>query len=1112
MNLKRCIAFMVPGLLAAGVLPLSGQVSPDESAAIERAAPATATVKPHRPRLLLVFNRFEGYQHSAIHHAAAALEIIGKKTGAFATVQSDDYSALLPENLKRFDGICFNNTTQLKFDNPEVRKSILEFIAGGKGIVGIHAATDNFPTWPEGQELFGGVFDSHPWTAEGTWAVKVSDPDHPLTVAFRGKDFLISDEIYRIRQVGLRKTCRVLLALDMRNKANRSAPGVRVTDRDLPISWVRTYGKGRLFYCSLGHNDDVYTNPAVLRHYLDGIQFALGDLQAPTDPVPFDPMSAFDQEVLTGLLGRILTYRYGDSRAALLRLDAFVRSVNDLPEARLKLERQFCDFLKGNATPAGKQFVCEKLVLVGSNASVPLLTEMLADTVLAGRPLLALASIPGVAADAGLRQALTRVPPATKIEIIDALGDRRTGSVTEDLEALAADSDGRFASAAASALGRIGSAQSLDALERLKASTEGRSDVVEAMLVAAERVRGAGDTARALKAYTDLWNSAVPQAVRSAALSGIVMTEPANASKALCQAIRSNNAGERGVAAKLAGELEDTAGIRTLAQLLPELPPGTQVQLLAALSLRKDGEVQKAVLAACDSKRLEVRLAAMRAAGLMEDAGAVRVLVRKAATATGLEQKEARASLNGIRAPGANDSLLALLSGSNGRSKSEIIKAVAERKVPASVPFLLRAAADTSGAVREDAVKALRSLAGPEEVPAMVDLLVQSPVEGDREKLGAAVAAAARRDSTGRRQDASILAAYSRATEPEVRASLIAAAGAIGSPASLPMLRGALTDSNREIRRAAIRALAVWPTPEPLQDLWSVAGGTGEITERTLALRGSVRLLGLDSTNAPGETIALYRKAMKIAPDEAERKALLSAVGESRSVPGLEMAAEYLLDKNLRLEAEAAVLKIADSLPDTIRRRIVPRLREIQSSSMLKTNSTKAAEVIAKIELYDDYITSWEMDGPYHDEWTRLLDEPFGPELTGGVSNRWVPFLGTADPRNPWLLDIGKAVPGEDNVIYLRTNVWSPVEQAARIEAGSDAGIKMWLNGKLVHSGSADRRVAPGDDRCPVRMQKGWNVLVVKLEQGDGPWRACARVRAPDGGRLDGIRVSTTQQ
>jgi type 1 glutamine amidotransferase len=71
----------------------------------------------------------------------------------------------------------------------------------------------------------------------------------------------------------------------MTDKTNLTADGVRPTDKDIPISWLRTYGKGRLFYCSFGENHHIFSNPVILQHYLDGIQFVLGDLSANTMPL-----------------------------------------------------------------------------------------------------------------------------------------------------------------------------------------------------------------------------------------------------------------------------------------------------------------------------------------------------------------------------------------------------------------------------------------------------------------------------------------------------------------------------------------------------------------------------------------------------------------------------------------------------------------------------------------------------------------------------------------------------------------------------------------------------------------------------------------------------------
>jgi type 1 glutamine amidotransferase/HEAT repeat protein len=1099
-------------MMAAGAAPALAQIPSDVAARIREAAPSVSTVKPRKPRLLLVFNLSEGYKHSAIPRASRALEILGEKTGAYQTVQSDDPSVFLPENLQRFDAVVLNNTTQLKFEDPVLRRSLLDFVAGGKGIVGIHAATDNFPTWPEGQELLGGVFDGHPWTADGTWAVKNEDPGHPLNAAFGGKDFLIKDEIYRVRQIDLRKNSRVLLGLDMTADRNRKASGVRPADRDIPISWVRAYGKGRLFYCSLGHNDDIYTNPAVLRHYLDGIQFALGDYPVTTAPVPFDPMNLFDQEKLTLLLRGVAAYHYGDSRAALSGLNEFIRCFEDIPEARTRMERQFLDLLGGGASPAGKQFICSRLALIGSEESVPRLAVLLNDTATAEMALLALEPIPGAAVDTALRQALVMTEGKTEVGVITALGTRRVEAVTDGLRALLADPDPRVSGAAVSALAKIGTPAARAALEQAAEKQPDRNDIPDAILRCADGLRDRGDNQGALAIYRRLGSPGQPIPIRCAALRGEVLSDPGHSRALLLEALRSDQAGLRATAAREVRYLPAIEDRRAIARSLPELHTATQVSLLTSLTGTRDVEVQKIVLAAASSGNRDVSRAALQTLGSIGEASTVFPLARIAARTTGGEQKEARTSLYALQAPGVDDSLQGAIPRVEPGMKAEMIRAVAERRVESAVPLLLESARDPSASVRLESAKALRAVGGGEYVPAMVELLVHARDDESRKELELAVASAARRIPDSMRQDQAVLAAYQATAEKRTRVSLINVLGKIGGPASLPVLRTSLTDREPDVRLAGIRALSAWPTPEPYADLWLMAREAKVPSQKILALRGSVRMIGLDSTRVPGETVEKYQEAMRIAPNAAERKALLSAVGETHSVAALDMAAGYLSDRDLRLEAEAAVLNIAESIADTARREAVPRLGRIADSSSSGANVDRAKALISKIERFDDYITTWEYAGPYRVPWVRLLDEPFGPELSLAPTDLWKPLHTVPDPRRPWLLQFEKTFEGEDQVVYIRTHVWSPGDQKARLEVGTDYGIKGWLNGKLVHESNSVRRVTPGDDRVPIMLTKGWNTLVLKFEQGDGPWGACARVRNPDGGKLAGVRISITKE
>jgi len=265
-------------------------VTPEQLAKIKAATPTKATAKPAKARKLLVFSRGKGLKHKAIPHGATAIELMGKTTGAFDVVHSVDPAVFKPESLKRFDAICFNNSNRMDFfKDPVLANSVLAFVRSGKGLVGVHGATTNFSKkwlldWPEGAAMLGGIFNGHPWHEEVT--LKLDDPTHPLTAAFGGKGLTITDEIYQFSGPHSRDRLRILVSLDLAKTrvTPRHRRAMKRGDNHYAVSWIQKFGRGRVFYCSLGHDLPVFWNPVVLKHYLDGIQFTLGDLPADTTP------------------------------------------------------------------------------------------------------------------------------------------------------------------------------------------------------------------------------------------------------------------------------------------------------------------------------------------------------------------------------------------------------------------------------------------------------------------------------------------------------------------------------------------------------------------------------------------------------------------------------------------------------------------------------------------------------------------------------------------------------------------------------------------------------------------------------------------------------------
>jgi len=275
---------------------------------IWHAAPEKPREAPKEQRKVLIWNTpdhlyakdpHKGY---CIPYGTCAVETLGKKTGAFEPVVSGDLAMYLPENIKQFDAIVMNNSSNAWITPTDddmqkkgfkkcgadkdaveevLRKSLLDFVAGGGGLVAYHYAIGANRQWPEFHELLGATFTGHPWNEEV--GVRVEDPSHPLVQAFAGKDFRLADEIYQYGDPYDRDKLRVLLSLDT-ERTNMGVKWIRREDNDFALAWVKTHGKGRVFYTSFGHRTELFWHPRLLQFYLDAIQFATGDLDAATDP------------------------------------------------------------------------------------------------------------------------------------------------------------------------------------------------------------------------------------------------------------------------------------------------------------------------------------------------------------------------------------------------------------------------------------------------------------------------------------------------------------------------------------------------------------------------------------------------------------------------------------------------------------------------------------------------------------------------------------------------------------------------------------------------------------------------------------------------------------
>lgn len=258
---------------------------------IETALPKTAPAKPRKLRKLLVLDINVAYNgHRSIPAENFALQQMGKETGAYDAVFSDNLDNLKYPKIKEYDAIFLNNTVGMIFVNPEVQDGLTRFIREGGGLAGNHGTSHASMDWPGFSDMIGVRRGVHRANTEEVW-IKIDDPNSPLTSAFDGKEFLYTDEFFRFPNPPYsRDKLHVLLSMDVprtdMNQGQVFVPGSNVArpDADYAVSWIRNYGKGRVFFCILGHNPTLFKTPALAQYFLAGIQFILGDLDADATP------------------------------------------------------------------------------------------------------------------------------------------------------------------------------------------------------------------------------------------------------------------------------------------------------------------------------------------------------------------------------------------------------------------------------------------------------------------------------------------------------------------------------------------------------------------------------------------------------------------------------------------------------------------------------------------------------------------------------------------------------------------------------------------------------------------------------------------------------------
>jgi type 1 glutamine amidotransferase len=218
-------------------------------------------------RQLLLLDYADGYVHDYLPVARATVHALGRRSGRFRTLATDDCAVLTTERLRATSALLFTASGDLPFTSAQWA-ALLAFVRDGGGFVGVHNATVIPSGCDDYVAMLGGQFNGHPWT--DAVRVRVEDRSHPAT-RHLAPTFTVTEEVY-IFTNWQRERTRTLIRLD--NASVDLRRGTR-DDDDYALCWCHRYGAGRVFYTAFGHFASLWTTAWFREHLLNGILWTL---------------------------------------------------------------------------------------------------------------------------------------------------------------------------------------------------------------------------------------------------------------------------------------------------------------------------------------------------------------------------------------------------------------------------------------------------------------------------------------------------------------------------------------------------------------------------------------------------------------------------------------------------------------------------------------------------------------------------------------------------------------------------------------------------------------------------------------------------------------------
>lgn len=577
-----------------------------------------------------------------------------------------------------------------------------------------------------------------------------------------------------------------------------------------------------------------------------------------------------------------------------------------------KSEAELITILQTKTKPE-QAIACKQLAIYGSKSAVPELAKLLRDKELSSWARIPLEAIPDPSADAVLIDAAKELRGNLRIGVINSIGVRRSTGAVEVLSELIHNRNRGVGSASAVALGKIGTAEAIQALRAALTTTEGPvlSGVAEGCELSAERLAAAGKTDEAAKLYDAVRKADVPKPRKLEATRGAILARGNAGIPLLVEQLHSPDRSFFNIALTTSRQMPGREVSEALAAELPKVEPERAVALLAAFSDRHDAALPHTVLDAAKSKNEPLRIAAVEVIGRVGDAGSVPTLLEIAADSDASFSQAAAAALAALPGENVDAELRKNLEKVDGKSLVALIRAIGQRRIDAS-PELIKLLDNSDASIRQAALTALGETVKPKDLNVLVSRYVESKNPADSKVAHDALRAAAVRMSD-RDRCASELAAALPSAPAEVQASLIGILADVGGAKALDTLGAASRGNDKQLQDAATRALGRWMTVDAAPVLLSLASSDSGCQFQSRALRGYIRL-ARQFVMTDSERAKICENGLAAAKTDSDRKLVLEALERHPSLEGLKLTVKATEFPGLAENARSSALVIAQKL------------------------------------------------------------------------------------------------------------------------------------------------------------------------------------------------------